>query len=51
MVITLGYDNNKFINIHINKKRDLSRFKQIIGKGYWIDGPSPYIVVSKMFLM
>jgi hypothetical protein len=51
MVITLGYDNNKFINIHLNKKRDLSRFKQIIGKGYWIDGPSPYIVVSKMFLM
>lgn len=51
MVITLGYDNNKFINLHLNKKRDLSRFKQIIGKGFWIDGSNPHIVVTKMTLM
>lgn len=51
MVITLGYDNDKFIELHLNKKRDLSRFKQIVGKGFWIDTPYPYIVVSKMTLM
>lgn len=52
MVITLGYDNNKFINIHLNKKRDFSRFKQIFGKGYWIGGETnPHIIVTKMTLM
>ena len=51
MVITIGYDNNKFINLHLNKKRDLSKFKQVIGKGYWIDGPLPYIIITKMMLM
>ena len=51
MVITLGYDNNKFINLHLNKKRDLSKFKQIIGKGYWIESKVPYIVVTKMTLL
>jgi len=52
MVITLGYDNNKFINIHLNKKRDLSRFKQIFGKGYWIgDESNPHLIVTKMTLM
>lgn len=51
MVITIGYDNDKFINLHLNKKRDLSRFTQVIGKGYMIDGPLPYIVITKMTLM
>lgn len=51
MVITLGYDNNKFINLHLNKKRDLSRFKQVIGKGYRIDSNLPHIVVTKMILL
>jgi DNA polymerase III alpha subunit len=51
MVITIGYDNNKFINLHLNKKRDLSKFKQVMGKGYWIDEPQPYIVITKMMLM
>ena len=51
MVITLGYDNDKFIELHLNKRRDLSRFKQIIGKGFWIDTPNPHIVVTKMTLM
>ena len=51
MVITLGYDNDKFIELHLNKKRDLSKFKQIVGKGFWIDGPTPHIVVTKMTLM
>lgn len=51
MVITIGYDNNKFINLHLNKKRDLSKFKQVIGKGYWIDGPMSHIVITKMILL
>jgi hypothetical protein len=51
MVITVGYDNNKFVNLHLNKKRDLSRFKQIIGKGYWIESKTPHIVVTKMTLL
>jgi hypothetical protein len=51
MVITIGYDNNKFVNLHLNKKRDLSRFKQIIGKGYWIESKTPHIVVTKMTLL
>jgi hypothetical protein len=51
MVITIGYDNDKFINLHLNKKRDLSKFKQVIGKGYWIDGPLPHIVITKMILL
>ena len=51
MVITLGYDNDKFIELHLNKRRDLSRFKQIIGKGFWIDTPNPHVVVTKMTLM
>lgn len=51
MVITLGYDNDKFINIHLNKKRDLSRFKQIIGKGYMVNKSNPHIVVTKMTLL
>ena len=51
MVIVLGYDNNKFISLHLNKRRDLSRFKQVIGKGYWINGIQPYIVVTKMILL
>jgi len=51
MIITLGYDNNKFIQLHLNKKRDLGKFKQIVGKGFWIDKPNPHIVVTKMSLM
>lgn len=51
MVITLGYDNDKFIELHLNKRRDLTRFKQIMGKGFWIDTPNPHIVVTKMILM
>ena len=51
MVITIGYDNDKFINLTLNKKRDLSKFKQIFGKGYLIDGDLPYIVVTKMVLI
>jgi DNA polymerase III alpha subunit len=50
MIITLGYDNNKFINLHLNKKRDLSKFKQISGKGYFIEAKVPYIVITKMTL-
>lgn len=49
MVITLGYDNNKFINIHLNKKRDLTKFKQILGKGYLVEGN--YIIASKIILI
>jgi DNA polymerase III alpha subunit len=51
MVITIGYDNNKFVNLHLNKQRDLTKFKQVIGKGFWIDAPKPYIVVTKMNLL
>jgi DNA polymerase III alpha subunit len=51
LVITLGYDNNKFINLHLNKKKDLSKFKQIIGKGYRIDSSLPYIVITQMTLL
>lgn len=51
MVITLGYDNDKFIQLHLNKRRDLSRFKQIIGKGFLVETPNPHIVVTKMTLM
>jgi len=51
MVISLGYDNNKFINLHLNKKRDLSKFKQVIGKGYMVNSNLPHIVATKMILL
>jgi DNA polymerase III alpha subunit len=51
MIITIGYDNNKFINLHLNKKRDFSRFKQVIGKGYYIDSNLPYIIITKITLL
>ena len=51
MVIVLGYDNNKFINLYLNKRRDFSKFKQIYGRGYLIDCINPYIVVTKMTLI
>jgi|SaaInlStandDraft_4_1057021.scaffolds.fasta_scaffold04554_2 hypothetical protein len=48
-VITMGYDNNKFIDLYLNKKRDLSRFKQIIGEGYYIDSPNtPHIIITRL---
>jgi DNA polymerase III alpha subunit len=50
-VITIGYDNNKFINLHLNKRKDLSKFKQVIGKGYMINSKMPYIVITKMILL
>lgn len=55
MVITIGYDNDKFINLYLNKKRDLSRFKQVMGKGYLISNNNlnlpPYIIIKKMTLL
>lgn len=51
MVITIGYSNDKFINLHLNKKRDLSKFKQVFGKGYMINGKTPYIAITHMTLL
>ena len=44
----MGYDNNKFIDLYLNKKRDFSKFKQIIGKGYYLDDVNPHIVITYM---
>lgn len=51
MVITIGYDNNKFINIHLNKKKNIDRFKQLIGKGFLISDPVPHIIATKITLL
>ena len=51
MIITIGYDNNKFINLHLNKNRDLSKYKQVMGKGYLINAITPYIVIRNILLL
>lgn len=47
-IITIGYANGKFINLFLNKKKDFSKFKQVIGKGYYIDGVCPHIIITHM---
>lgn len=47
-VITIGYDNNKFIDLYLNKRRDFKKFKQVVGKGYYIDDVNPHIVITHM---
>jgi DNA polymerase-3 subunit alpha len=47
-IITIGYDNNKFVDLYLNKKRDFSKFKQVIGKGYYVDDVCPHIIITHM---
>lgn len=47
-VITIGYDNNKFIDLYLSKKRNFTKFKQVIGKGFYIDDVTPHIIITKM---
>lgn len=47
-VITIGYSNNKFINLYLNKIRNFKKFKQVIGKGYYIDDECPHIIITKL---
>lgn len=47
-IIKIGYDNNKFIDLYLNKKRDFKCFKQCMGRGYYIDGIQPHIIITHM---
>ena len=47
-IITIGYDNNKFIDLYLNKKRDFKKFKQVIGKGYYIKDNVDHIIITHM---
>jgi hypothetical protein len=47
-ILTIGVNNNKFIDLHLNKKRDFKQFKQVIGKGYYIDGIKPHVIITHM---
>lgn len=47
-IITIGYDNDKFINLHSNKHIYIKNHKQISGYGYYIDGRKPYIQITKI---
>jgi len=47
-IIRIGYDNNKFIDLYLNKKRDFKKFKQTIGRGYYIEGIQPHIIITHM---
>jgi hypothetical protein len=47
-IITIGYGNNQFIDLYLNKKRDFKKFKQVIGKGYYINDVKPHIVITHL---
>lgn len=47
-IITMGYGNNQFIDLYLNKKRDFKKFKQVIGKGYYVDDIIPHIIITHM---
>lgn len=47
-IITIGYDNNKFIDLYLNKKRDFKKFKQVIGRGYYVNDVVPHIIIKNM---
>jgi hypothetical protein len=47
-IITIGYGNDQFIDLYLNKKRDFKKFKQVIGKGYYVNDTVPHIVISHM---
>jgi hypothetical protein len=47
-IITIGYGNDQFIDLYLNKKRDFKKFKQVIGKGYYINDTIPHIVISHL---
>lgn len=47
-IITIGYDNNKFIDLYMDYKKDFSRAKQVFGTGYYIDGVVPHVIIAYM---
>jgi hypothetical protein len=47
-ILTIGYDNNKFVDLYLNKRRDFKKFKQVIGKGYYISDIKPHIIITHM---
>lgn len=47
-IITIGYGNDQFVDLYLNKKRDFKKFKQVIGKGYYINDTVPHIVITHM---
>lgn len=50
-VITIGYDNDKFIDLYLNRNRNFKRFKQVVGKGFYVDESNlPHIIITQMNL-
>jgi len=47
-VITIGYDNDKFIELYTFESKEYMNYRQIIGGGYYYDYPKPHIKVIKM---
>jgi hypothetical protein len=49
-IITIGCANNEFHTLYLNRKRDLSRYKQVMGRGYLTKGTVPRVLVEKITL-